>query len=100
MMRIILLLCYTVANVGKTQTQEYFRVMVKYQIRVQGWISERWANWFDGVTMAYEGTETDSPITTLTGPITDQAALRGLLTKIWDLNLTLISVARVETGTE
>ena len=99
-MRIIPLLCYTGADVEKTQTQEYFRVMVKYQIRVQGWIGERWANWFDGVTMAYEGTEIDSPTTTLTGPITDQAALRGLLTKIWDLNLTLVSVNRVETSTE
>jgi hypothetical protein len=107
MMRIIPLLCYTVADVGKTsQTQEYFRVMAKYQIRVQGWIGERWAGWFDGMTLTYEGTtdaphlEDDSPITTLTGPVMDQAALRSLLSKIWDLNLTLISVTRVETSTE
>lgn len=72
----------------------------KYQIRVQGWISKRWANWFEGVTMTYEGTEDDSPITILTGPVVDQAALRGLLTKIWDLNLALISVTRVETSTQ
>lgn len=40
----------------------------------------------------------DLPITELTGPVVDQAALRSLLSKIWDLNLTLISVARVETS--
>ena len=72
----------------------------KYQIRVQGWISERWANWFEGVTVIYEGAQDSSPITVLTSPIVDQAALRGLLTKIWDLNLALISVSRVETSTE
>jgi hypothetical protein len=66
----------------------------RYQIRVQGWIGERWANWFDGMAMIYEGAEHDSPITILTGPVVDQAALRGLLTKIWDLNLTLLSVTR------
>ena len=70
------------------------------QIRVQGWVSERWTSWFEGMAMAHEGTKNDSPITILTGPVVDQAALRGLLTKIWDLNLTLISVTRVETSTE
>jgi voltage-gated potassium channel Kch len=67
-----------------------------YQIRVQGWIGERWANWFEGMTMVYEGAEDDSPITILTGSVVDQAALRGLLARIWDLNLTLISVTRNE----
>ena len=66
------------------------------QIRVQGWIGERWANWFDGMTMTYEGAEGNSPITVLTGPVVDQAALRGLLTKIWDLNLALISVGQIK----
>ena len=74
--------------------------MAKYQIRVQGWIGERWANWFDGMTLIYEGTKDNSPITTLIGPVVDPAALRSLLTKIWDLNLNLVSVTRVETSTE
>ena len=39
-------------------------------------------------------------VTLFTGPIADQAALRGILNKLWDLNLTLISVSRVETGTK
>lgn len=72
----------------------------RYQVQVQGWIGERWANWFDGMAMTYQGTEDDSPITVLTGPVVDQAALRSLLTKIWDLNLTLISVTRVATSAE
>lgn len=71
-----------------------------YEIRVQGWIGERWADWLDGMTLTYEGTEDNWPITTLTGSIVDQAALRSLLTKIWDLNLTLISVVRLEAGAE
>jgi len=50
--------------------------------------------------MTYEGRKDDSPIVILTGPVADQAALRGLLARIWDLNLTLISVTRVETSTE
>jgi hypothetical protein len=52
------------------------------------------------MTMTYNGTESDSPITVLSGPVADQAALRSLLSKIWDLNLTVISMARVETSTE
>ena len=72
----------------------------RYRIKVQGWIGERWAKWFDGMAMTYEGTEEDSPVTVLTGPVVDQAALRSLLTKIWDLNLTLISVTRVTTSAE
>ena len=72
----------------------------RYQIRVQGWIGERWTDWFDGMEITYEGTRDNSPITNLTGPVIDQAALRSLLIKIWDLNLALISVARVETSAE
>ena len=65
-----------------------------YEIRVQGWIAKRWVYWFDGMTMTYEGADDDSAITILTGPIVDQVALRGYLMKIWDLNLTLLSVSR------
>ena len=67
-----------------------------YQVRVQGWIGERWANWFDGMTMTYEGTKDNLPVTVLTGPVVDQAALRSLLGKLWDLNLTVVSVARAD----
>jgi len=62
-----------------------------YQIRVQGKLDERWSEWFNCMMIASE-----SGITTLTGAVADQAALRSILTRIWDLNLTLISVTRTE----
>ena len=71
-----------------------------YQIRIQGWIGLQWTEWSDGMRIAYDGEKDNSPITFLSGPIVDQAALRSLLTKIWDVNLTLVSVSRIETNTE
>ncbi|MGD1992850.1 MAG: hypothetical protein PVI59_06620 [Anaerolineae bacterium] len=75
---------------------------VTYEIRVEGWIGPRWASWFDGMDLVYDGAEDASPVTVLTGPVEDQAALRGLLTQIWDLNLTVISLNRqgldIDTG--
>ena len=67
-----------------------------YQIRIQGWIGPHWADWFGGLAMTYEGTEDDSLLTVLAGPVADQAALRGILCKLWDLNLTVLSVIQVE----
>ena len=66
-----------------------------YQIKIQGKLDEGWSEWFNEMTVTFE-----SDITTLTGAAVDQAALRGILDKIWDLNLSLISVNRVETNSE
>jgi hypothetical protein len=66
-----------------------------YQIKMQGKLDERWSAWFSGLAIRVEE-EGKLPITTLTGPVADQAALRGILDKMWDLNLTLISVVRLE----
>jgi len=63
-----------------------------YQIRVQGELDNRRLDWFEGMTMGLERESGDTLITTLTGPVADQARLRGILTKLWDLNLKLISV--------
>ena len=65
-----------------------------YQIQVQGQIGERWFHWFDDMHVTLDRTCGGVPITTLTGPVADQAALRGILAKLWDLNLTLLSVTR------
>jgi len=65
------------------------------QIQVQGWIGELWEDWFDDMTLTHGHAQDDSPVTTLIGPVADQAALRSLLVRIWDLNLTVISVNRV-----
>jgi hypothetical protein len=63
-----------------------------YKIRVQGRLSKRRSGWFEGMTMRLERAPDDTLVTTLTGPVVDQARLRGILSKLWDLNLTLISV--------
>ncbi len=62
-----------------------------YQIRIQGHLDSRWTDWFEGLTIALE----DNGDTLLTGPIVDQAALHGLLKKVRDLGMPLISVNRV-----
>ena len=63
----------------------------RYEIRVAGYLETRWSEWFDGMAIAHlEGGET-----LLTGPVTDQSALHGLLNKIRDVNLKLISVQKL-----
>ncbi len=65
-----------------------------YRITVQGRLDESWSRWFNGLTIECTSAD-DAIITTLTGPVVDQPALRGILNKLWDLNLILISVARI-----
>ncbi len=67
---------------------------VVYQIRLEGQLGPEWADWFEGMIIDLE----DSGETLLTGPVVDQAALHGLLKKVRDLGMTLISVNRVEPG--
>lgn len=67
-----------------------------YRIEVQGRLDERWSEWLDGMEVAYSCASDGLSITTLTGPVVDQVALRGILSKIWDLNLALRSVFRTE----
>jgi hypothetical protein len=62
-----------------------------YQIQVQGRLDENWSDWLDEMTITY-----DSGVTALIGPVADQAALRGILCELWDLNLTLISVVQID----
>ena len=63
-----------------------------YQIKIRGRLDESWSEWFDGMTITFEG-----GITTLTGLMVDQPALHGILVKIRDLNLRLISVTKIES---
>lgn len=65
-----------------------------YQIRIGGQLGEQWAVWFDQMTL----TRTDNGDTLLTGPVVDQAALHGLLRKVRDLGLPLVSVIQVQPG--
>lgn len=64
-----------------------------YEIRVEGHLTERWSDWFSGLVIRKE----KNGETTLTGPLADQAALFGVLAKIHDLNLTLVSICRSPT---
>ncbi len=64
----------------------------RYEIRLRGHLDTRWAAWFDGLSMSDENEGT--PI--IGGPIADQAALHGLLQKVRDLGLPLVSVIQVE----
>jgi hypothetical protein len=73
---------------------------VTYQIKIQGRLDESWSDWLEGMAITYESGSEGSSTTTLTGAIMDQAALSGILTRIWSLNLTLISVTRIETNSK
>jgi hypothetical protein len=63
----------------------------RYEIRVAGVLDARWAAWFDGVQISDQGEET-----VICGLLADQPALHGLLTKVRDLGLSLISVRRLD----
>jgi hypothetical protein len=66
--------------------------MVRYEILVEGVLDGRWSAWFDGLHVSGDA---DAGTSTIAGPITDQAALHGLLTKIRDLSLPLLAVRRI-----
>jgi hypothetical protein len=65
-----------------------------YEIRIRGHLGPRWADWFEGLTITLE----ENGDTLLTGPVVDQAALHGLLRRVRDLGLPLLSVTRLEPG--
>ena len=81
------------------QRYERYRVMANrldqpmvYQIRVKGHLGPQWTDWFAGLTITLE----DNGETLLTGSVVDQAALHGLLRKVRDLGMPLISAIRVK----
>ncbi len=69
-----------------------------YEIRIEGRLSAEWSGWFNGMTISVQDARDGAGYTTLTGPIIDQARLRGILDKLWDMNLTVISVRRLTGG--
>ena len=69
-----------------------FSQPARYEIRVKGRLEPRWSEWFDGLHLVQHAADE----TTLTGLVADQPALHGLLAKVRDLGLPLLSVIRVE----
>ena len=67
---------------------------IVYQIRIRGHLSDQWTDWFEGLTITLE----EDGDTLLTGPVVDQAMLHGLLKKVRDLGMLLISINCVEPG--
>jgi len=67
-----------------------------YEIRLKGHLEARWEQWFDGLTITLE----ENGNTLLSGPLADQAALHGILKKVRDVGLTLLSVNSVEPDTK
>ena len=73
-------------NTGSSQS-------LVYQIRIEGHLGQQWIDWFDGLSITLE----EDGDTLLTGPVTDQAALHGLLKKVRDLGMALVSISRVQS---
>jgi hypothetical protein len=67
-----------------------------YEIRLKGHLEARWEQWFDGLTITLE----ENGNTLLSGPLADQASLHGILKKVRDLGLILLSVNSVEPDTK
>jgi hypothetical protein len=79
---------------NKTNSKTYSSQPLVYQIRIKGHLSQQWMDWFDGLTITLE----EDGDTLLTGPVVDQAALYGLLKKVRDLGLPLVSVNLIGSG--
>ena len=66
-----------------------------YEIRVKGYLDQRWSDWFDGLTITHQ-----DGCTILHGPLADEAALHGVLIRIRDLTLPLLALCRQDTDEE
>lgn len=78
---------------GQNMSHKHDDEKANYQIRVEGQLDDSWSDWFASMEVSFK-----DGVSTLAGPVVDQAELRGILIKIWDLNLTLISVIQLEPG--
>jgi hypothetical protein len=80
-------------NEKTASTQDHYEPGI-YEIRIKGHLDDKWADRFEGLTITLE----EDGDTLLTGPVVDQAALHGLLKKVRDLGMPLVSVSPVEHG--
>ena len=71
-----------------------------YQITVEGKINPSWSDWFGGMQVVSRKEADDMQISILSGVLVDQVALRGILNRLWDLNLTVRSVQQIDPPTK
>ena len=76
------------------QKQDGFHV----QITVKGWVKESWSKWLGNLSIDSKLDNHAKQITIFTGNVSDQAALRGLMNQIWDLNLVIISFQQIDSN--
>jgi hypothetical protein len=76
-------------------TRHKYHVSTYYRIKLKGRLDHKWSDWFEQMAISTEGDQT-----ILAGPVADQAALHGLLIRIRDLNLTLLSVEQTDPDQE
>jgi hypothetical protein len=81
---------------GRRRSKADFHTTSPYEIRIHGELDERWSEWFSGIRIHVESSEVGPPQTTLQCPPMDQSRLRGIMNKLWDLNLSIFSVIRLE----
>ena len=77
----------------KRNRNQGIKKSARYEIKVEGILNKSWLSWFDGMLIIH-----GDGITTLICEAIDQAALRGILCKIWDLNLFIIAVNQIENN--
>lgn len=65
---------------------------ITVRIQLAGRLAKNWSGWLEAFSISYSDPYGENPLTFLTGSVPDQAALRGLLNKIWNMNLTVVSV--------
>ncbi len=66
-----------------------------YEIKIRGRLDEDWSGWLNGITISFQGN-----VTTLSGCLDDQVKLRGVLSRLWDLNLEIISVEQTSSSSK
>lgn len=77
-------------------SQEKNNKLKLYQIKIKEELDKNWTEWFSEMEMTVETDPKGNSVTVLSGPVIDQAALNGLLNKIWNFNLTVLSIERIE----
>jgi hypothetical protein len=87
-------LCFNPREEGDPDQQ------LAYTIKLHGHLDESWSVWFEDMQMIAEIDGNGRPITVIEGYVPDQAALRGVINRIWDLKLTLISVSTIDQDDE